>query len=409
MAGTGRRRTFPGWRAWVLMAALAGGAGPGHTVPRVPADDAVIVEKLPAVTGWSREQRQLRRALVQRPHDQGVAIRAAQSYLELARAQGDARYAGYAKGALQAWDAVPPTEVPPAVLVMRATVAQFLHDFDGAEATLKIALQRQPDHAQAWITLATILRVRGRYAESDTACRSLRSAGAALHGDACLAENAALRGDHAAARSALAGALADPGSQGPRQAGTRQWLWTSMAEVEELAGRATAADAAYRQALDADRSGYVLLAYSDFLIAQKRAAEVPALLAREARSDAVLLRLAIAAASALPRGSTPAGSARDLNSVDAKELQARFAASALRPGSTQLHAREEGLFELDVQHDAPRAVMLARTNVALQREPIDLLLFARAAVAANDAAARQEVKALMVQIGLRDARVDAIL
>ena len=53
--------------------------------------------------------------------------------------------------------------------------------------------------------------------------------------------------------------------------------------------------------------------------------------------------------------------------------------------------------------------MLARTNVALQREPIDLLLFARAAVAANDAAARQEVKALMVQIGLRDARVDAIL
>ena len=393
------------------MAALTGWTGAGHTAPRVPTDDAVIVEKLPAVTGWSREQRQLRRALVQRPHDSGVAIRAAQSYLDLARAQGDARYAGYAKGALQAWDAVPPAEVPPAVLVMRATVAQFLHDFDGAEATLKIALQKQPENAQAWITLATILRVRGRYAESDAACRSLRSAGAGavLYGIACLAENTALRGDHGSARNALAGVLSDSGLQGPRQAGTRQWLWTSVAEVEELAGRAAAADAAYRQALDADRSGYVLLAYSDFLIAQKRSAEVPALLAHEARSDAVLLRLAIAAASPVSRGVTPTGSARESSSVDARELQARFTAAALRPGSTQLHAREEGMFELDVQHDAPRAVMLARTNVALQREPIDLLLFARAAVAANDAAARQEVKALMAQIGLRDARVDEIL
>jgi hypothetical protein len=74
---------------------------------------------------------------------------------------------------------------------------------------------------------------------------------------------------------------------------------------------------------------------------------------------------------------------------------------------TALHAREEAMFALDVQNDPKRALELARLNVRLQREPIDLLVFARAASAANDIAARGEVKALMQQIGLKDARVDA--
>ena len=81
----------------------------------------------------------------------------------------------------------------------------------------------------------------------------------------------------------------------------------------------------------------------------------------------------------------------------------------MRPGTTAAHAREEALFALDVQDDARRALALARVNVQLQREPIDLLLFARAAAAARDEAARGEVKALLQQTGLRDARIDAIL
>jgi predicted hydrocarbon binding protein len=67
------------------------------------------------------------------------------------------------------------------------------------------------------------------------------------------------------------------------------------------------------------------------------------------------------------------------------------------------------MFALDVQNDPKRALELARLNVKLQREPIDLLVFARAAAAARDDAARGEVKALMQQIGLKDARVDATL
>jgi Tfp pilus assembly protein PilF len=384
----------------MLAALLLAASAPLGAAPRVPAGDDVIVETLPAIAGWSLEQRRLRQALAQHPHDEATAITAAQAYLELARTQGDARYAGYAIGALQAWDSTAEMQTPPAVLVMRATVAQFLHDFDAAETTLKSALSRQPGNAQAWITLATILRVRGRYAESDAACRALGRAGPAFYGLACLAENAGLRGDHASARDTLRSLLADPNLQGAQQAGTRQWLFTTLAEVEELAGRPTVAEALYKQALQAERSGYLLIAYSDFLLRQKRPAEVPALLAKEPRSDAVLLRLAIAA-----RRADSAGIARQ----DSEELQARFDAAAQRPGNAEAHAREGALFALDVQGDARRALDLARVNVRLQREPIDLLLLARAAAAANDEEARSELRALMQKTGLRDARIESLL
>lgn len=378
--------------------------GMAAAVPRVPVADDEVVESLPVVAGWTQEQRRLRRELVQRPGDPATAIAAASAYLNLARDQGDARYAGYAMGALQAWASAPAAQTPPAVLVMRATVAQFLHDFDGAERTLKAALARQPGNAQAWITLATVLRVQGRYTESDAACRALGRAGPALYGLACLAENDALRGSHDAARDAFTGLLASPALAAPAQAATRQWLLTSLAEVEELAGRGPQADAAYRAALAAQRSGYLLLAYSDFLQRTGRGADVPALLAGEARSDAVVLRLAIASARAKGKGD-----ASGKSDADAAELRERFEAAAQRPGTTALHAREEAMFALDVQHDAARALELARLNAQRQREPIDLLIYARAAVAAGDSAARAEVRQLMQQIGLKDARVDAAL
>ena len=399
----------PGGRTLLVCIAAASlamaTAMPAHAAPRVPSDDGEIVETLPAVAGWSLKERRLRRELVQRPRDERVAIEAARAYLELARSQGDARYAGHAMGVLQAWQPMT-AQTPDGILVMHATVAQFLHDFDGAEATLRLALAREPGNAQGWLTLATILRVRGRYGESDAACHAVARARQALYAAACLAENAGLRGDAASARATLQGLLDSPLLQDVRQAPTRQWLLTTLAEVEELAGNAGAADRAYRQALGTERDGYDTLAYSDFLLDQGRPAEVFALLAPQPRSDAVLLRLVIAARRLDARRQLPA-SRQAAARQDAQELAQRFDAAALRPDTTVVHAREHALFALDVQDDPRRALALARTNLSLQREPVDFLVMARAAVAAHDAAARGEATALMQQIGLRDARVDA--
>lgn len=370
-------------------------------VPRVPPSESTIVETLPAIAGWSLEERRLRRELAHRPDDPQAAVALAQAYLELARNLGDARYAGRALGALQAWDAIPDTQTPPAVLVMRATVAQFMHDFEGAESTLKAALAQQPGNAQAWITLATVRRVRGRYAESDAACRALGRHAPAHYALACLAENAGLRGDADSARQSLQRLLSTAELQGREHAGTRRWLFTSLAQVEELAGRPAAAEAAYRQALQLEREGYALLAYSDFLLMHGRPAEVPALLDGEPRSDAVLLRLAIAERRDPAAATSGAGRHAD-------EFQARLDAAALRPGSATAHAREGAMFALDVRGDAPAALALARANAQLQREPIDLLLLARAAAAAGDGEAMRAAKALAREMGLQDARIDSI-
>ena len=390
--------------AGALVMLLAGTALPlwATAAPRVPADEGELVETLPARPLGSLETRRARTDSAQRPRDEALALRSAEALLASARAEGDARYAGQALGALQAWEPLS-SATPVPILVMHATVAQFLHDFDGAEATLKTALAKDRTHAQGWITLATILRVRGRYAESDAACNGVARAGQAFYAIACLAENAGLRGDHAGATKTLRTLLDNPVARGAAQGGTRQWLWTSIAEVEELAGRPDAAEQAYREALAAERSGYALLAYADFLLGRARAREVEALLRNQPRSDAVLLRLAIAARRAAPADTKAASRA------DADELRSRFEAAALRPGSGAAHAREQSLFALDVQGDPGSALQLARGNVALQREPIDLLLFARAAAAAKDEAARREVAALVRQMGLRDARIDTLL
>ena len=393
--------------ALLFAALLLACAAPARATPHVPAGDDEIVETLPAVAGWSREERELRRALVQHPKDPEVALAAARSYLQLARSQGDARYAGYAMGVLQAWQPLT-AATPNDILVMHATVAQFLHDFDGSEATLKLALANQPLDPQGWLTLATVLRVRGRYAESDTACKALVRLRQNLYALACLAENDGLRGHWQAALDSLRSLIDSPQLDDPSQASTRQWLLTTAAEIDELAGSGSAADQAYRQALDAERAGYDVLAYCDFLLGQGRAAEVLPLLQDQPRSDPVLLRIVIAQQRLIAQGRLPAA-ARDGAARDVDELGARFEAAALRPGTMALHAREHALFALDVKNDPAEALTLARMNVQLQREPIDLLVFARAAAATHDKAAEAEVKALMQQIGLRDARVEALL
>jgi hypothetical protein len=66
------------------------------------------------------------------------------------------------------------------------------------------------------------------------------------------------------------------------------------------------------------------------------------------------------------------------------------------------------MFALWVDKAPGQALALARENVKHQREPLDLLLFARAAAAARDATALREASALAQKIGLRDVRLDTL-
>jgi hypothetical protein len=90
-------------------------------------------------------------------------------------------------------------------------------------------------------------------------------------------------------------------------------------------------------------------------------------------------------------------------------MRERIAQANLRPQAQGVHAREQALFALWVDARPQHAVVLARTNLAQQREPIDLLLLARAAAAAQQPAALQAARQLKKEIGLHDRRMDALL
>jgi hypothetical protein len=376
------------WRLLCRGAVWAGvlSAGLSHASPFIPRDDRQLVEVLPSAPGG--EMRRLRKLAALRPADQRLALMLARRQLAQARDNGDPRPAGQALATLAHWPDAGGT--PADMLLLRAELRQYLHQFNEARATLRVLLSR-PDgerNAQAWLMLATILRVQGNYAESDGACIEVRSAGADLYADACLAENAGLRGHTGYARKVFHGLLRQPQVSAAIQA----WLWTSLAELEMRAGEDAAAERAFRRALVTAHDSYAVVAYADFLIDQQRPKQAINVLRNEVRTDAVLLRLAIA------------GSAED-----AAEMRARIALSNQRPGSRILHGREQAMFALSIDRSPQPALLLARGDASLQREPIDLLIWARAANAANDHAAKAELRTLLNTIGMRDRRIDALL
>jgi tetratricopeptide (TPR) repeat protein len=377
--------------AWVLGVAILGAMG----APITPQRDDEVIEVLPAVSGSRAEARHARKLLADLPRDPALALALARRYMGQAHELGDPRFAGMAMAAIAGWSDV--TTMPDEVLMMRATVQQYLHEFDASVSSLQRLLARPSatPRPQAWLTLATIRRVQGRYADSDAACQEVAVSGAALHASACLAENAALRGDVDRARIAFTTLLAS----GRVAAPTRAWLTTSLAELEQRAGHAAAAEAAYRNALQIEPDPYTRLAYSDFLIEQQRPAQALALLKTEVRSDAVLLRLAIAGSHA---GSPSAA-------TDIAEMRERIALANERPDARIFHGREQAMFALAIDRDAQRALELARGDVAHQREPLDLLVLAQAARASGQASALQEVQRLLRETGLVDQRLGALL
>lgn len=373
-------------RRWIALGLLIG-ALPGGAAPIVPTRDDEVIEALPAPSIERNEDRRLRRQLAQRPRDAALALQVARRHLQRARETGDPRQAGLALGALAPWrdDAAAPLEIE----LMQATLQQHLHDFEGAAQRLERALARDAKQPQGWLTLATVRRVQGRYDASDAACERLLALGAAVHGAACRAENDALRGRVEAARATFAALLAQ--ARGDRS--LRAWLLTTLAEIEQRAGAAAAAEIAYRGALRDEPDLYTAIAYADLLLEQGRGSEVPALLRRWPRSEALLLRLALAE----PRGAA------------ATELRARIAQANQRPGTETLHGREQAMFALAVDGDPARALRLARANVRSQREPIDLLVLAQAAKASGDSGALDAVRALVKEVGIHDRRLDALL
>lgn len=354
-----------------LWAAAALGA------PHVPKDDATVLERLPLRRSdpVAAELRKLR----------GAAQ--ARRYFELAMAQGDPRYVGYAEAALRDAHDDPPAEV----LFVRGLLKQYRHDFSGALLDLQAALKHDPELIGARSWRAAIFMVAADYAAAREECRALESLASDLIATGCRAAVDGATGKARSAYDALKAALDERKDAGPE---ARLWVLTRLAELAERLEQPATAERHFRDALALGlRDDFLLAAYADFLLEQGRPKEIEALARKWGPSDNLDLRLTLAAkALGLPEAQKRA-----------QALQARFAAAAMR--GERLHLGEEARFLLELKGDAKAALAAAVENWKSQREPRDAKVLLEAALAAGDRKAAAPVLRWLEQSGLEDARL----
>ncbi len=344
-----------------------------QAAPRTPTQDSEVLERLPLRPGdaTARELAALRKAVAQNPADPEPTRALAQRYFDLATARGDPRYVGYADALLGRFPA--PLTAP--LLLVRGMVRQYRHGFTDALNDFAAALQQDADLAGAHAWRGAIYLVRAQYAEAAQECAALATLRRPVLSGGCSGLTQAYTGHLATARATLQQALAT--TQDDDQ---RLWLHTRLGEVATWQGQAATAEQHFLQALALGvDDGYLLAAWSDFLLDQGRADQVVRQLSKWESSDGLLLRLAEAETLLkLP-----------LAAAHVQALGDRFAAAKLRGDTT--HQAEEARFHLRLRKDAKEALRLATENYAVQKEPRDARIVLEAALAARNPAAARPV------------------
>ena len=380
---TARGGFFRSLRAAALLACLV---NVGHTRPFVPQDDDVVLARVPA--GVRHTEAATLRAARARVD---VALPLAQLYIRQARSSGDLRYLGYAEAVLEPW--IGPSAKSVEALVLQATVLQSRHEFSQALGVLNRARELRPDDPQAWLTTATVLRVRGEYDGALAACDQLSARANAGVVQLCRQGVLGLTGSLSSAYSRIA---AIPSRELPVE--ERAWRDSELAEMAVRMGQDEAAEQWFRSGLRYSPGDFYMRAgYADLLLRQHRAAEALELLRGEDSLEPLLLRIAVA-----QKTLHDPGLARSR-----ERLAAAFAAEEQRGDG--VHCREQARFLLDVVGDPRAAVAVAQHNWAVQREPEDVLILVRAARAAGIAEAAGRAAEFVHRHRLEDVRVTAAM
>ena len=353
-----------------------------------PLRDDEVLEVLPAVTRSRPPQQAAALAPALAAPNPVAALKQAREDISVARQTGDTRYWGRAQAALAPWWDRP--DAPADLAVLQATVQQGRHEFAASRGVLASTLARAPGHAQGWLNLASLERLSARYSEAMAACDAVARANETLYAQACRLETESLQGQHHKAGQGFEVLLKQ--TQDP---GQRSWLLSLLAESLERAGRDAPAADAYMRSLAAQPDLYTAIAYSDLLLRTGKNSQALQVLAPLPETDAVVLRRA-AAWKRL-------GNLRWKN--EHKMLQERIEELRRRGDDPALHGRELALAALWLDEDAARALQAAKSNLLLQREPIDWWVAVQSAKMAGDGAALAEIGQSIAAAGLRDARL----
>lgn len=373
----------------LVVLALAGVAA--TAAPYRPGDDDTVLERVPERSDLARLA-PLRAAVTARPADLPASLALATGYIGIGRRNSDPRFVAYAQATLLPWLALP--RPPEPVLVLQATALQYLHRFDDSLALLDRALALAPLDGQAWLTRAALLELRGDYAQARRACARLVRSAEEFTALTCLKSVDGRNGQLAASYAALQ----SPSGLDPRlPAPLRAWRLSVAAEMAERLGEDQAAETHLTEALRAAGDDpYLKATYADLLLRLDRPQEVITVLQGSEAQDPLLLRLAIAGRrTASPQAARWA---------QAYEERLR----AAQRDHDYSHQREQAMYLLEVQGDARAALKAAASNWALQREPTDLRVYARAAERARSDADRTAIATWLAATHYEDRTLPAL-
>ena len=330
----------------MLWCSLAAASSAGE--PYTPSSDDEVLETLPRlVLSATGELNVKRRQLRANPDNAKLAAEVASGYVALASATGEPRYDGYARAALRRWwDA---DDAPNDILRLRAKINERDHDYDAAVTDLERVLAADPLDVQAWIEVANLRRVQGRYDEARSACDTLAEFAAEVPVVVARAPLWAATGKAQAAYDQLEAVRGEVAS---RWTGTLPWLLTMQAEIARGLGHNELAERRYREALEvAPEDFYLLRAYADFLLDHDRPGEVVPMLTPHVADTGILLRAAIAAQRSGDESQAQAWRS---------QLADRFEEIRLRGGTP--HGRFESRFRLELTDDPEKALGVALEN-----------------------------------------------
>lgn len=368
-------------------AALTFLCGPIRSEPYAPDDDALVLERLPAAVA-TRRLEPLRKRVSAEPKDLQSALQLAQGYLIIGRETSDPRFVSYAQATLSPWLQA---NAPAPVLVLAATALQNSHRFEEALVLLDRALAIDSRNAQAWLTKATLLQVKGDFPAARAACQRLLLSADQLIALTCTTGVDSLNGRLAASYRALASAS---GALDSADDGVQSWVLGQLAEMAVRLRDFAAAEKYFRAALHASpEDPWLKGAYADLLLLTRRDRAVVELLEASESQDILLLRLAIAG--------------KRLGGADASHWAQMFDArlrAARRDDNS--HLREHARFLLEVRDAPARALQVARENWRVQREPADVRVYLQAALRAREQQAAAVVHTWIEQTGYEDRTLD---
>lgn len=357
-----------------------------------PPEQVVLSSSVHARSNQARSLREVEREWNKDRNQQPAAFAYARAVFLLGLTEGDLRWYGSAKAALQPWWTE--ARLPAEGHFLRALVKQGFHDFQGGIDDLSAAIAIDPTQAEYWSWRFSLHLLTANMAAARADCEAIGQRFGRDEGDACAGTLLYRTGQPQQAIPLLDRLVDLPDYQGPF---TQDWLRYHQGEAYRAAGQYERAIAVWEKHVQArPETHLVRLSLTELLNQQGQFDKAKRYAASDSPTDALLAQ-ALLASRGLKDGNTEQLAA---------QFESRMNNQALRGES--LIERPTMVYLITYGRDNAKGLQMAAENWTTQNEPADAVLLVQAALTANQPKVAQPVLDWMAATGYTDPVLKAL-